>query len=662
MLRSVAATLAVAAVVVVATSVTAVPGTVDRPPGHDDVPAPAPAHERRRAGPALHGDFDGDGRGDIVWYGPGAEPDHHWYGRANGQFGGTPLVIEGVYEPLVGDFDGDGRSDVFWYAPGPTPDRLDFGAPGHGFAATEVSVDGTYSPFTGDFDGDGLGDIFWYGPGAGDDSIWYGAPGRTFVSVDIAMSRVYEPLVGDFDGDGRSDVFWHGPGTAPDALHHGTPDRSFAGSAIAMSRTYEPVVGDFDGDGRSDIFWYASGAATDVVHYGTPGRGFDGTAAAVDGDYHPLTGDFDGDGRSDILWYAAGTAPDAVHHGTPARGFDGTHLDVDGTYEPIVGDFDGSGLDDVVWYAPGPVDDYVWFHTPDRGIDQRPTTIDLDHPLAPPLQQHRVLEAYETYGYIAHAGGGHEGRTYTNSLEAVLHNHRRGFRVFELDFVVLADGTALAAHTGIERYYGLDKPFDQTTWDELAGVRFDGRYTVMRSDEVVQLLRKHPDVHVILDTKRQHEHVFRRFVEQTGGDRAVMDRLIPNIMNQDELDRFRSVYPLRNYIVALYRTQYAGRFDDPEVLRFVQDNRAPAVSMWWRDRDPAIRLGDNHFQQRRFTPAFAQQLQAAGAVVVGHSLNDSRHIARFESLGVSVYTDGPYADEPSATGLAPPVAAGEPLP
>lgn len=49
-------------------------------------------------------------------------------------------------------------------------------------------------------------------------------------------------------------------------------------------------------------------------------------------------------------------------------------------------------------------------------------------------------------------------------------------------------------------------------------------------------------------------------------------------------------------------------------------------------------------------------------MVVGHSLNDGRHIARFESLGVSVYTDGPYADEPSATGLPPPVAAGEPLP
>ena len=102
--------------------------------------------------------------------------------------------------------------------------------------------------------------------------------------------------------------------------------------------------------------------------------------------------------------------------------------------------------------------------------------------------------------------------------------------------------------------------------------------------------------------------------------------------------------------------------DDVPAPATGQDNRAPAVSMWWRDRDPGLRLGDNHFQQRRFTPAFARQLQAAGAVVVGHSLNDSQHIARFEALGVSVYTDGPYADKPSAATLPPPGAPGEPLP
>jgi hypothetical protein len=31
--------------------------------------------------------------------------------------------------------------------------------------------------------------------------------------------------------------------------------------------------------------------------------------------------------------------------------------------------------------------------------------------------------------------------------------------------------------------------------------------------------------------------------------------VIPNVMSQDELDRYRNIWPLRNHVVALYRTQ-----------------------------------------------------------------------------------------------------------
>jgi hypothetical protein len=34
------------------------------------------------------GDFDGDGRGDLLWYGPGSQDDHLWLGRASRNFAG----------------------------------------------------------------------------------------------------------------------------------------------------------------------------------------------------------------------------------------------------------------------------------------------------------------------------------------------------------------------------------------------------------------------------------------------------------------------------------------------------------------------------------------------------------------------------------------------
>ena len=66
----------------------------------------------------LRGDFDGDGRGDVFWYGPGSAADQVWYGRADGTFTSVTTSVTGTYTPFAGDFDHDGRSDLFFYAAG----------------------------------------------------------------------------------------------------------------------------------------------------------------------------------------------------------------------------------------------------------------------------------------------------------------------------------------------------------------------------------------------------------------------------------------------------------------------------------------------------------------------------------------------------------------
>ena len=49
--------------------------------------------------------------------------------------------------------------------------------------------------------------------------------------------------------------------------------------------------------------------------------------------------------------------------------------------------------------------------------------------------------------------------------------------------VRLADGTALLAHDGLEANYGLNKPFTEATWADLAGHKYLGRYTILRVQE-----------------------------------------------------------------------------------------------------------------------------------------------------------------------------------
>jgi glycerophosphoryl diester phosphodiesterase len=114
----------------------------------------------------------------------------------------------------------------------------------------------------------------------------------------------------------------------------------------------------------------------------------------------------------------------------------------------------------------------------------RGTTLDVGYTRAPPLRPDALISRYNPYGLVAHAFGAIDGRLYTNSLEAFQRNYGRGFRVFEVDLVRLADGTALIAHDGLEANYGLNKSFKDATWADLAGHKYLGRYTILRAQEL----------------------------------------------------------------------------------------------------------------------------------------------------------------------------------
>ena len=63
------------------------------------------------------GDFDGDGRDDIVWYTPGPGADSRWVDiNRNGTYTNVAQRIQGIYTPVVGDYDGNGVDDIMWYS------------------------------------------------------------------------------------------------------------------------------------------------------------------------------------------------------------------------------------------------------------------------------------------------------------------------------------------------------------------------------------------------------------------------------------------------------------------------------------------------------------------------------------------------------------------
>ena len=284
---------------------------------------------------------------------------------------GPAIDIGGTYTPVVGDFNGDGRDDILWYGPGTAGDVMKLGSSSGGFVSgPAISIGATYTPAVGDFNGDGRDDIFWYRAGTGGDLIRLGSSSGGFSSgPTIDVDGTYTPVAGDFNGDGRGDVLLHGPGSAADLMRLGSPSGGFSsGPAITVSGTYtRAIVGDYNGGGNDDILWYTAGVGGDVMRLGNDDGSFrSGPATNVDGTYTPIVGRFAGNDRADIFWYTPGTGADLLREATSSAGFvTGPEVVVNtSNFTPFGGDFDGDGTGDVFWYRAGSSSDVVWLGNP----------------------------------------------------------------------------------------------------------------------------------------------------------------------------------------------------------------------------------------------------------------------------------------------------------
>jgi hypothetical protein len=170
-------------------------------------------------------DFNGDGKPDLVWQNDTTQQVVVWYmggSQGNTLVGSNGLAQDGVagwYVVATGDFNGDGKPDlvwqndarqvVVWYmggAQGNTVLRWDW--------LSSTGVTGWRVVGTGDFNGDGRLDLVWQYDGTRQAAVWYmgGAQGNTFLRWDwLSSTDVWGwTLVGtaDFNGDSKPDLVW----------------------------------------------------------------------------------------------------------------------------------------------------------------------------------------------------------------------------------------------------------------------------------------------------------------------------------------------------------------------------------------------------------------------------------------------------------------------
>jgi hypothetical protein len=307
-------------------------------------------------------DAHGDGRGDVLWYAPGAAADHLWSGTGSGRFTDSSLAIGGTFDDVIPlDVDGDGDDEIVWYNRSTGAAYLWLANGRGGWQSIKLTRPKGLRPFAVDTDGNGRDEVFWYGPGSLPDALW-SWNGASFTSRTQSVGGSYRPVRGDFDGNGRTDVFWYAPGSAPDHLWLSTGLGTHVDRSVPVSGTYTPLVGDLDGDRADDIVWFAPGAASDHLFFGAPGGVFSTRSVSVGGSYQPVVADLEGDGRDDIIWYTSGPGADSWWRWGTDRSITSAALVANGPHRPVVGGFSTGGADGVLWYAAGPAPDGVWWH------------------------------------------------------------------------------------------------------------------------------------------------------------------------------------------------------------------------------------------------------------------------------------------------------------
>jgi hypothetical protein len=213
------------------------------------------------------GDFNGDHRSDLLFQHDNGTPGI-WLMNGTTVLAtanpGSPVLWSPQWNVISsGDFNGDGKSDILWQNNNSTPGiwLMD----GTNVVAHDVvGSPALWSPAwhvigSGDFNGDNKSDILWQNNN-GSVGVWL-MDGLTVLShnvIDGNPGPAWHVIgAGDFNADGNSDILWqNNNGTAGIWLMNGLNVTTMATPGSNPGPSWNVIgANDLNGDGFADIVW-----------------------------------------------------------------------------------------------------------------------------------------------------------------------------------------------------------------------------------------------------------------------------------------------------------------------------------------------------------------------------------------------------------------------
>lgn len=282
------------------------------------------------------GDFNGDARSDLLCNNPVS--GYTWIAYANGagQFSGTGWESHLNWcnaansQLTMGDFNGDGRTDMLCHNTVTGSKAIAYANSAGQFTGANWQsamgtgwcrqADDTFS--TSDFNGDGRADMHCHNRATGTHWLAFANtsgqfPGTSWEGrLNWCLGSTERLHLSDINRDGRTDLLCHNSATGAKSIAYATTFGVFSGpnwqSAMGMGWCNQAddafSLGDFNGDGRADMLCRNLASGHSWVAFADASGTFPGTSrewapnwcVQSGGEFHG-TGDFDANGTDDFL-------------------------------------------------------------------------------------------------------------------------------------------------------------------------------------------------------------------------------------------------------------------------------------------------------------------------------------------------------------------------
>ena len=289
---------------------------------------------------AMHNDMDGDGRSELILYGPtvGWCPDLGTYCGFIGHW--TYSVAKNAYEDIQSQwvgarcawapsgFDLGNSMSALTYSDSRYNNRRSVllvvdATSGNDFSLFPYqdnlylepcrAAGSRYSVATGsgDFNGDGLADLLYRNTQDGSNKLQLSAAtaNPSFRTLPVVSLSWKVAGIGDFDGDGRSDILWRNMSTGQNSIwRSGDAATKQAVASVPSLDWIVATVGDFNGDHHSDIFWHNTRTGQNTMWPSANSSAKQVLFTVSDLAWKvAATGDFNGDGKWDVVWWHSAT-------------------------------------------------------------------------------------------------------------------------------------------------------------------------------------------------------------------------------------------------------------------------------------------------------------------------------------------------------------------